>query len=321
MTHVRCPICDNPNCDFLPGSQWGYPIYDCPRCGSYAVVGTANGILPGLLQNNSINGSVLSHMIRRAQRPGEPVTIFESDLDGYRNASPLPTPREQVDNVVTWVGVNQQTPADFAPCQIASLAAISGAAIAGPGEGACQWLLNFLEYEKLVEFRPNEPSGRVALKLTMKGWDRFEELKRDNVTSRVAFMAMQFNDATLEKVLTECFKPAVAKAGFQLRPLNEAQPAGLIDNQIRAAIRRARFVVADLSHDNNGAYFEAGFAEGIGLPVIYTCERQKFTARKTHFDTNHMVTIPWDVKKLEEAGSKLTATIRATLPGEADRGT
>src|SRR5258707_1176980 len=83
--------------------------------------------------------------------------------------------------------------------------------------------------------------------------------------------------------------------------------------------RRVRFVVADLTHDNNGAYFEAGFAEGIGLPVVYTCEREKFEAKKTHFDTNHMVTIPWDNKNLEDAGNRLTATIRATLPGEADR--
>ena len=51
-------------------------------------------------------------------------------------------------------------------------------------------------------------------------------------------------------------------------------------------MRGARFVIADLSHDNNGAYFEAGFAEGIGLPVVYTCEVKKFEAKKTHFDTN-----------------------------------
>ena len=130
-------------------------------------------------------------------------------------------------------------------------------------------------------------------------------------------MAMRFGDPTLTAVLTSCFKPAAERAGFTLRALNEEQPAGLIDNQIRAAIRSARFVVCDLSHDNNGAYFEAGFAEGLGLPVIYTCEQSKFDEHKTHFDTNHMVTIPWHPDKLEDAGSRLTATIRATLPSEA----
>jgi hypothetical protein len=320
MNHIECPICGNKNSDFLPGSEWGYPVHDCPRCGAFAVIGTANGILPSLLGNNSIDRSLMSHLIRKAQRPPRPVTIFETDLPAYQKAPPLPKPREQSDNVLIWVGKKQNAPNVFAQCQIAYLAATVGAAISGVSEDACQWLLNHLEGEKLIEIRPNELSGRVALKLSMKGWDRYEELLHNSVPSRIAFMAMKFNDAVLEKVLAECFKPAVTQAGFELIALNETPPAGLIDNQIRAAIRRARFVVADLSHDNNGAYFEAGFAEGIGLPVIYTCEHQKFTAKKTHFDTNHMVTIPWDVNNLKDASGRLTATIRATLPGEADRG-
>ncbi|HEX4041661.1 MAG TPA: hypothetical protein VHY10_08170 [Xanthobacteraceae bacterium] len=320
MTPRECPICGNAFCDFLPGSEWGYPIHDCPRCGAFAVVGTASGILPALLQNDSINRSVLSHLIRKAQRPGRPVTIYENDLPSYKKAPPLPKPREQIDNLLLWVGAKQSSPAVSARCSIPCLAATIGAAISGSGEAACQWLLNHLEDEKWIEIHPEEQPGRIALKLSMKGWNRYEQLQHTNVTSRIAFMAMQFNDATLEKVLTECFKPAVEQAGFELRALNEAQPAGLIDNQIRAAIRRARFVIADLSHDNNGAYFEAGFAEGIDLPVLYTCEHQKFEGKKTHFDTNHMVTIPWDIRNLEDAGRKLTATIRATLPGEAERG-
>jgi len=60
-------------------------------------------------------------------------------------------------------------------------------------------------------------------------------------------------------------------------------PATLLGPVAHAAIRTARFVIADLTHDNNGAYFEAGFAEGLGLPVIYTCEAGKFDAKKTHF--------------------------------------
>ena len=39
-------------------------------------------------------------------------------------------------------------------------------------------------------------------------------------------------------------------------------------------IRDAKFVIADLTHDNNGAYWEAGYAEGLGKPVIYICEKE-----------------------------------------------
>jgi hypothetical protein len=59
------------------------------------------------------------------------------------------------------------------------------------------------------------------------------------------------------------------------------------------------------------------FAEGLGLPVIYTCGLAKFEEHKTHFDTSHMVTIPWRSDQFEDAARRLPATIRATLPGEA----
>lgn len=80
-------------------------------------------------------------------------------------------------------------------------------------------------------------------------------------------MAMEFNDE-MDCVFKDRFKPAVGAAGFKLPDLREGQPAGLIDNQLRVALRTSRFVIADLTHGTNGAYWEAGFAEGLGRPVI-----------------------------------------------------
>jgi hypothetical protein len=85
----------------------------------------------------------------------------------------------------------------------------------------------------------------------------------------------------------------------------------------RFALRTSRFIIADLTHGSGGAYWEAGFAEGLGRPVIYTCRETEWIERKTHFDTNHLVTVTWNVGKLEHAGAQLAATIRATLPAEA----
>ncbi len=53
-------------------------------------------------------------------------------------------------------------------------------------------------------------------------------------------------------------------------------------------------MIAELSHDNSGAYWEAGYAEGLGKPVIYICEQKKFDEKGTHFDTNHCTTVFWD---------------------------
>jgi hypothetical protein len=73
----------------------------------------------------------------------------------------------------------------------------------------------------------------------------------------------------------------VRRAGFELKKLTDDQPAGLIDDQIRASILSGRFVIADLSHGSHGAYWEAGLAEGLNLPVIYTCEKTAWEERKS----------------------------------------
>jgi hypothetical protein len=99
--------------------------------------------------------------------------------------------------------------------------------------------------------------------------------------------------------------------------LTDQQPAGLIDDQMRAAILASRFVIADLTHSSRGAYWEAGFGEGLGLLVIYTCKESVWTAEQTHFDTNHLVTRTWDIADLKKAEDELAATIRATLRAEA----
>ena len=77
-------------------------------------------------------------------------------------------------------------------------------------------------------------------------------------------------------------------------------------------------MLADLTHNNNGAYWEAGYAEGLGKPVVYLCEKEKFEKSKedcggTHFDTNHCTTIPWSRDDDEGFRKKLIATIHRSL--------
>ena len=129
-----------------------------------------------------------------------------------------------------------------------------------------------------------------------------------------------YGDDVLERMLTEVFRPAAAEAGFELFKLDDVPKAGLIDDRLRVEIQASDFVVADLSHDNLGAYWEAGYAEGLGKPVIYTCEQAKFEATKTHLDTNHHLTIVWSNDRPGDASEALKATIRATLPHLARQG-
>jgi nucleoside 2-deoxyribosyltransferase len=276
-------------------------------------------VLENMIQQRAINNSRLSHALRLrydAQPRPPPFLRQDSALQPYQQDRSHIPPQEQLDNLILWIGRNQPSPHEWVESDMHALGARIGASIgADSSEGGVSWLLSEFSHLELFNMKRGNPNPKFRLR--PHGWVRFGELNRRIVNSRTAFMAMKYGDATLDSALRECFQPAAARAGFTLRALNEQPYAGLIDNQIRAAIRASRFVIADLSHDNNGAYFEAGFAEGLGLPVIYTCEARKFEARTTHFDTNHMHTVKWDGTSLTEAGKMLTATIRNTLPLES----
>jgi len=50
--------------------------------------------------------------------------------------------------------------------------------------------------------------------------------------------------------------------------------------------------VADFTGSRGGVYFEAGFALGLGIPVIWSC--RKNDVKKVHFDTRQYNHIVWN---------------------------
>ncbi|TAL81788.1 MAG: hypothetical protein EPN75_03585 [Beijerinckiaceae bacterium] len=247
--------------------------------------------------------------------------VVEKELNSFRLDDALPTPAEQADRLILWIASHQSLSGEWVENSIAEIDAWIGAAIASPGvtQG---WLLDEEDVKKFIEAQ-TPVNARRKFRLTFAGWKHYETIKRAEVESRTAFMAMQFGDAELDAIVESYFKPAVQRAGFELRVLTDGQAAGLLDDQMRVRLRTSRFTIADLTHANNGAYWEAGFAEGLGRPVIYTCRKKEWNElnehgrNKVHFDTNHMATIIWDPSNPNEAAQRLTAMIRATLPAEA----
>jgi hypothetical protein len=226
---------------------------------------------------------------------------------------PLPTPARQLDNLIIWIGDHQEACSDGVFIEPYPVAAWIGALIDRENPGAAiDWLNSTPQFSEAISGVPD-----VGVSLTFAGWQRYEVLKRTVVDGREAFIALRFNDVGVDHAVETCFKPAALRAGFNLRRMTDGQGAGLIDDQMRVAIRTAKFVIADLTLGSHGAYWEAGFAEGLGKPVIYTCRNDDWTQHKSHFDTNHLVTVVWDPTNLTKAERELAAAIRATLPSDA----
>ena len=169
-----------------------------------------------------------------------------------------------------------------------------------------------------VEMRAENVGGEFWARLDIKGWERLVELRRKGpVNGNEAFMAMPFGDRILDSVFLEHWRTAIHYTGFDLKRVSDLQTAGLIDDQIRVRIRNAKFLLAELTGNNNGVYWEAGYAEGLGKPVIYLQRKDEGEEIKSHFDTNHHVTIFWNMGSLDQAKEQLKSTIRATFPAEA----
>jgi hypothetical protein len=94
---------------------------------------------------------------------------------------------------------------------------------------------------------------------------KVQELRRSVQNGRKAFVAMEFPTKTGENyffqntLLDDYLVPAVKQTGYDLANVLRSEPkAGNFHARLEVEIRAARFVVAEISHHNNGAYWEAG---------------------------------------------------------------
>ena len=187
--------------------------------------------------------------------------------------------------------------------------------IGAPSDVFADQILKDLAERGTVKFEHIDPYSRfMAVTLTLAGWEQYEAEKRGEFQSNRGFIAMQFGDPELDPFVKDVVKPAVKEdLGYDLVDMRDVARAGVIDNILRTQIRDAAFLIVDLTHDNPGAYWEAGYAEGLGKPVIYICEKAKFETERTHFDTNHCTTVPWSRDDDEGFKQELIATLRRSL--------
>lgn len=309
--NMNCPVCKKPLTK-APANAGEVVKFDCPYCGKFVFSDSLLSSLDSYLERDQEAQAKLSHAIRRAQE-GNELPRFDTITVEEILKHALPRPREQADLLIRWLAANCPAPGD-----LVSLDADKHGAIIGIKTPAGFGLVvnHLFEIGLLTGhlLKAANMSGGALATLSFSGWDYYEQLRDGRGKYKKAFMAMQFKDSVLDHILETVFKPSVRQAGFTLFKLDDVPRAGLIDDRLRVEIQSSDFVIADLTHANLGAYWEAGYAEGLGKPVIYTCEKKKFEEAKTHFDTNHHLTIVWDEDDPKKSGIALKATIRATLP-------
>lgn len=171
------------------------------------------------------------------------------------------------------------------------------------------YLHEYLRAKKWVEGHTGDE--RCVGQLTVDGHARIAE-QRANLDSSQVFVAMWF-DKSMNQAYEAGIEPAIQETGYKAFRIDRKEHVNKIDDEIIAELRRSRFVVADFTQGDDGArggvYYEAGFAHGLDLPVIFTCKED--AVEKLHFDTEHYNHIVWTNE--EDLRKKLKTRILAVI--------
>lgn len=173
-----------------------------------------------------------------------------------------------------------------------------------------QFLMNYLLSRGLIE-GGREGIGMGHFRVTVDGYSHLADQKI-NVDLSQVFVAMWFDDS-MAKTYRQGIEPAIRESGYKPLKIDLEEHINKIEDEIIAGIRRSRFLVADFTQQGENArgsvYYEAGFAHGLGLPVIFTCHKDNF--KNLHFDTSHYNHIEW--ANHQELREKLKNRILAVI--------
>lgn len=145
-------------------------------------------------------------------------------------------------------------------------------------------------------------SDYEVITLTPKALARVDELQRDISNNKDVFVAMSFHNT---EDIREAIRRGILEAGFSDKFIDEIIHNQQIVPYMMRLIRECRFLIMDITDPNYGAYYEAGYALGLGKEVIITCSKDIFSkkkfkskleekALKPHFDIAQKQILVWE---------------------------
>lgn len=298
MSDPRCPLClragitvsdsPDPNRDAVR--------LQCPRCGTFAV----DRMVPDAIQRPLAGRLHLVAWATRTASDNDAEVFIDSVQTAEALAASAPTWRTADEGVgrlllmlakkarafTEQLNINNETDYPLIPARDGS-------------EYADLWLLSSQMGYTDHQYR----------RITPAGWRRVEELRTAVALQRQAFVAMWF-DPSMDDAYVSGFKPGIeASQHFSAFRIDRKEYNNKVDDEIVAEIRRSGMLVADFTGNRGGVYFEAGLALGLGMPVIWTC--QKGHLKDLHFDTRQYNHIEWTTPT--DLADKLDKRIRATV--------
>ena len=316
---VDCPICRMKCNGARKVAAKDVTEYDCPQCGDYSITYQAATNIESAEMSKQDRAKVAAYLRERTLRGDSRIRILSQQFPEWEFDTPVVTTDEIINDRFPCT-VSERL--DRALKNLHRLSAHLGDEIVldldvdrpllfAEHKDSFNFLAETLQEAGWVKLNPTfEASGGITL--TARGLNRIAELEQNIVgkESIQAFVAMWF-DSSLDKAWEDGFeKSCYAAGGYKALRMDLKEHNQKICDAIIAEIRKSRFLVADFTGHRGGVYFEAGYALGLGIPVIWTCHEDDL--EKTHFDTRQYNHVVWkDEKDLFE---KLKRRIEATVP-------
>ena len=181
-------------------------------------------------------------------------------------------------------------------------------------------IMKYLMDNKYVEISEN--TAEIRVRLLPEGWKRIDELQLDESNNKNVFVSMAFNEGT--KDTREAIREGIIRAGYSPEFIDEIIHNKQIVPEMFRLIRESRFLILDITDPNYGAYYEAGYALGLGKEVIICCKAGIFSKQyetdeerkyqkylKPHFDIAQKQILVWE--DYDDLKSKLSEWIKAII--------
>ena len=173
------------------------------------------------------------------------------------------------------------------------------------------YLLNYLEKMQFIDINKNHGQF-MNLQVSVKGLEKINTAT--NINSKIAFIAMWI-DSKMDKV-HKSIEKAINKAGYEPLRIDKKDHIKKIDDQILVEINKAKFIICDLTSSGikeprGSVYFEAGYALGKGIPIIWTCSKAQI--KELPFDIRQYNCLPWEKDKWQKFEEKLKNRIKNVI--------
>ncbi len=303
----QCPICKLENQKVLAERDHGDKVtYDCSRCGRYTISGTAEAIAESKNKSAELSGWLRERNLLGIEIP----MLTSSFLEEVIKTLPSYSPLEKQNKLLKAI----ELLTDYPGREVVLIPEHEASLAWAENEKEFEFYIKSLMDRGLIEI-PNSEQRTLSdplypMVITAAGWEHLEKDETNLASKTQAFIAMSFDKALLP-VYENAIAPAIESTGYRPYRVDSKPHLERIDAKIIAEIKNSRFIVADVTQQKVGVYYEAGFAHGLGIPVIW-CVRHD-DLENVHFDTRQYNHILW--KTEDELKEKLRDVILATIGG------